>query len=709
MRKNRSACYRQNRILETSLNRYKQQVNMYRKRLTRLRKKITPTNGDTPRSKTRKLLRRQHVNLDVRRTLNYHHALVQSLKTKFRNCMKEKERSIVSHVVLSGITKRYRKIAEASLGFSRRRWKTAKRFAEAGLPCKQRVASKMAEALKSEVKKFYIRDDVSRSTTGEKETRTMLKEKKQKRFLTDTMQILHARFISEFHGTISYSLFCRLRPYWVVVPTAADRSTCQCKTHENLAFKANRMKQLKLIETEDLDMLAAKVACDVGNKTCMYGECTICKNAQLPIRYTDGVTAQDEIWWWEWNSKAEEREKKGDKDNQDKYTVHFTIKEKVVGSVDHLVNEFCKDLPKYKKHTYNIKHQYRKYREIRENLKEDEVLLHIDFAENYAGKYANEIQSVHFGSGHQQVTLHTGVYYTKGRDPVSFCTVSPCLEHNPVAIWSYLDPVFNHIKDEHELSTVHIFSDGPVTQYRQKQNFFLLSTKPFQSDFKLITWNFFESSHGKGAPDGVGGALKRSADRIVAHGVDVPNAITFYEKLNGSAIKLFYVSGVSTNTLPTLPTVTGTMALHQVVCSSEKEIAYRHVSCFCSPKEQFNCECFNTRHFSFITEEQQVAKTASLQPVVFSPDLTGQHCIVEYDGHPYPGIIVAVDQSDVLVKAMHRVGRLWQNRFFWPSMADECWYNYDAIITLIPEPHKVGSRHQEVDHKVWALVVKKYG
>ena len=217
-----------------------------------------------------------------------YYALVQSLKTKFRNCMKEKERSIVSHVVLSGITKRYRKIAEASLGFSRRRWKTAKRFAEAGLPCKQRVASKMAEALKSEVKKFYIRDDVSRSTTGKKETRTMLKEKKQKRFLTDTMQTLHARFISEFHDTISYSLFCRLRPYWVVVPTAADRSTCQCNTHENLAFKANRMKQLKFIETEYLDMLAAKVACDVGNKTCMYGECTICKNAQLPIRYTDG-------------------------------------------------------------------------------------------------------------------------------------------------------------------------------------------------------------------------------------------------------------------------------------------------------------------------------------------------------------------------------------------------------------------------------------
>lgn len=40
--------------------------------------------------------------------------------------------------------------------------------------------------------------------------------------------------------------------------------------------------------------------------------------------------------------------------------------------------------------------------------------------------------------------------------------------------------------------------------------------EPYEYDFKGITWNFFEASHGKGAPDGVGGALKKLADRIVA-------------------------------------------------------------------------------------------------------------------------------------------------------------------------------------------------
>ena len=55
--------------------------------------------------------------------------------------------------------------------------------------------------------------------------------------------------------------------------------------------------------------------------------------------------------------------------------------------------------------------------------------------------------------------------------------------------------------------------------------------EPYKYGFKEITWNFFEASHGKGAPDGVGGALKRSADQIVAHGGDIPDAQSLYNKL----------------------------------------------------------------------------------------------------------------------------------------------------------------------------------
>ena len=45
-------------------------------------------------------------------------------------------------------------------------------------------------------------------------------------------------------------------------------------------------------------------------------------------------------------------------------------------------------------------------------------------------------------------------------------------------------------------------------------------------------------------PDGVGGALKRSADRAFKHGEDIPNAQILYEKLKctNSSVELFYIS-----------------------------------------------------------------------------------------------------------------------------------------------------------------------
>lgn len=59
----------------------------------------------------------------------------------------------------------------------------------------------------------------------------------------------------------------------------------------------------------------------------------------------------------------------------------------------------------------------------------------------------------------------------------------------------------------------------------------MLTKEPFKKVFKDISWHFFEASHGKGAPDGVGGTLKRSADRIVRHGRDIPNAEVMFYKL----------------------------------------------------------------------------------------------------------------------------------------------------------------------------------
>ena len=92
--------------------------------------------------------------------------------------------------------------------------------------------------------------------------------------------------------------------------------------------------------------------------------------------------------------------------------------------------------------------------------------------------------------------------------------------------------------------------------------------------FKSMTWNFTEASHGKGAPDGVGGALKNLADRLVAYGTDIPDAEALLHNLSEqSSVKLFKVTEEDIETCgelvpPSLKTVQGTLKVHQVRCHS---------------------------------------------------------------------------------------------------------------------------------------------
>ena len=81
------------------------------------------------------------------------------------------------------------------------------------------------------------------------------------------------------------------------------------------------------------------------------------------------------------------------------------------------------------------------------------------------------------------------------------------------------------------VDTLHFYSDGPCTQYRQKHNFYLFKKFVHELGFKFASWNFFEAGHGKGAPDGIGGSVKRSAHLRVKYGNDVCTASQFVSQL----------------------------------------------------------------------------------------------------------------------------------------------------------------------------------
>lgn len=481
--------------LKAKLAKEKRKGEKYKKRYQRMKREAPSV---SPQSKVRELVRGQKVRSPIKRALLFHTTLVENIRQKYRNAKTEKERQLIARVTSGSILKKYKlqKYTQKAFGYSKKRNATLSVDLCATI---KRKESDAALEIKRKVRSFYLRDDVSRMTPGCKQTITRQKKKMQKRLLTDTLKNLHRKFLSEQHGQLSYSTFCRLRPFWVITPTEADRNTCLCKTHENTQLMANVLHSRGILSTKSIEDMADSIMCDSKGKACAYSECRECLlNAYQTLKQP----GEAEVCVAQWTT---ERIHKEDKSSM------ITVKRDLVTTESDLVSQFQERLSRFKQHIFNIRWQYTAYRQIRETLKADECMLHIDFSENYLCKYSQEIQAVHFGGSHQQATLHTGVLYTaEDQSPLAFCSISPSRRHDPTAIWAHLDPVLGMIRQRFpEVKKLHFFSDGPATQYRQKGNFYLLSTEPYKLGFENINWNYFEAGHGKGAPDGVGGALKR--------------------------------------------------------------------------------------------------------------------------------------------------------------------------------------------------------
>jgi hypothetical protein len=70
-------------------------------------------------------------------------------------------------------------------------------------------------------------------------------------------------------------------------------------------------------------------------------------------------------------------------------------------------------------------------RELKENLQNEEIIVHIDFAKIYLYNYTSEIQAVHFGVSHKQVNLQTRVGHTTNYT-VSLGSLSSSMRMTPL-------------------------------------------------------------------------------------------------------------------------------------------------------------------------------------------------------------------------------------------------------------------------------------
>ena len=712
MNKVRAKLNRRISQLEEELANERRRAERYKKRHQReLRKSAPKTAFLSPRSKTRRLLRFMSVSSEVKKTVLFHNVVMQNLNEKYASMKSRCARMKFQKLFIGRTIRKYKMLTlcRSVVGFSSRN------------PVNSKLAwkkSDFCEKLKKEISLFYVRDDVSRTTAGKKETITRNKMKMQKRFVLDTLENLHRKFVAENPTiAVSYSLFCRLRPFWVLLPDLKSRDTCLCKLHENLMLMAEKLLKMQMIPSANLEQLVTSCCCTTSSKTCMYGSCSICKD--LAISLTSDIDPKEPVSCKQWMTTSERKEKRGET-----VCVKVTSKEHIHEPFEKFIVRFNEMMKKFKKHFFNINHQFLQYRYLKGSLHTEDCMVHIDFSENFTCKYFKEIQSVHFGSSHCQATLHTGVFYVRvGNEvkPTSFCTISDSKQHDPCGIWAYLDPVLKMIKQQHPtVSTIHFFSDGPATQYRQKLNFYYFCTQIQSCGFANGTWNFSEAGHGKGAADGVGGALKRTADKLASLQHDISSPKLLYDALSAtkSSILLFYVGtdvvDDATASVPlTVPAIPGTMSIHQILCTNYGQIKYRDISCFCA-SDKVSCDCYEIKGFSFVEPETKSTsvemcsnkqhelihfcekkQSKSAAPDVWIPvtnletNLVGKFCIIKYDGKPYPGRILQVepDDDDALIACMSRIG---ENRFFWPLCRDEAWYMRPDILGIIRSQPPLG-------------------
>lgn len=588
VRRDRSKMYRKIQEQAGKLKKSNALTEKWKKKYYKLLK-VKANRSPTPRKKVTMIIEKGMK--EVKKKLLFGEALQSQLKNKARQLTSQADKQMFYKCVAGQELKKYRCLKEAT--FLKRSEVKYRRTTDL-VGCKRMIVNQRQKKGTSighrqvkDIRNFLEDDSNSCVAPGRKDVITKKKVTMRKRYLMNSLQNLHKKFC-ETKYKLSYATFCRYRPFWVVHPKPSARDTCLCIHHENIKLMYNKIHRLQLCKEKNLTELLNSVCCDKDDKDCMYRDCMRCKD-KLPVFLQPAdVNDEDMTNYQQWRKKNIVRQKKGKE-----ITSNITVKETIRCSVQELKEHFTKLLVQFKIHVFNMCHQFKTLKDLRSKLMQNEAMVVMDFSENYTCKYSSEVQSAHFGGSKPEITIHTGVYFTSNRPKgQQFATISSNNRHDACAVWAHLKPILKVIKDENpNVDTIHLQSDGPTSQYKNRKALFLLTIFLKAMGMNRGYWNYTEPGHGKGIADAVGGQLKSHADKVVLQGKDITNEDELIKTLLD--LKKVIIKRVSTEDInkidkllmesaPTVvPAVPNTLKVRQAVWEKdeEKTLHLRYLSC----------------------------------------------------------------------------------------------------------------------------------
>ncbi|CAH0553265.1 unnamed protein product [Brassicogethes aeneus] len=588
--------------LKQKLEALQRKVQQYKKRFQRLQKQMNNKTNEsmsslnsnslllTPNTRVNLIIEESKSDADVvKKKLLFGEVIKDQLRESYNILNTTREKQVFKKIVSGNVIKKYNLKTKCSKYFKFR--KTPSYETSDLMTYKQRDGSRsyLLSSIKKKVQDFYEEDINSRLCPGKKDFVTRNKIRRQKRLLGNTIKNLYIKYIKRNpKPNISYRFFCRNRPFWVKPLKVTDRNTCQCIIHANMNLMVDCLYSNKVISSKAHSHVIKDVCCNDQNENCLLRKCTECKKSKILY---NSFEPNRIVQYFKWvNLKQSYFDKKSQ-------TTKFTKKIAKVpfqSKCSQILKQFEQQLYIFMAHKSRIGHQYSSIVKLKETLKNNELLIHCDFSENYNLKYSEEVQSFHFGGSRQQVSMHTTVVYSNldnsACKAVSFCTLSESLDHNPPAIWAHLCPILKFYSGK-GIEKLHFLSDSPSTQYRNKTMFSFITNNllTYFEGFKDVTWNYSEAGHGKGAPDGIGGVCKRTADRIVAQGRDISSFMELVDilKENCPGVNFFVVSKADIEVFDNLIKESkilpfhGTMKVHQIrTYAGTYKLWLRSISCY---------------------------------------------------------------------------------------------------------------------------------
>lgn len=534
----------------------------------------------------------------------------------------------------------------------------------------------ITKEVKNWVKIFFERDDISRICPGKKDCisirniETGEKELIQKRLILMNLKEAYAIYKNTPDAPdIGFSSFCSIRPKFCILAGASGTHTvCVCTYHQNVKLQVSAIGLYSI----DYKMLMSKFACSLTNRKCMLHLCSECpgeNGIKSYLEHLEILKEMDVLKYKQWVSV-------------DRCSLIDQTE-----TVEEYISSLSGKISKLTRHHYISKAQSSFLRRLKENLLANEVIILMDFAENYSFLIQDEVQGYHWENS--QCTVHPFVIYRTaicdGEEkvvPQSFCFISPDTKHSTAMVYTFLCSLIPHIKSFlPNITKIYYFSDGCAGQYKNKYNF--TNIYYHKKDFGVACeWHFFATSHGKSPCDGIGGVVKRattraSLQRPYKDQILTPQEMFRFCENNLKEIKFFFITNGQVkekeeflrNRFEQAQTIKGTQRLHKYIPSGSGKIIVYETS------------------DSDEGDERQVLKSSiSNETINFPNPKCGDYVICHYNDQDWIGFIQSFDAEfdDFRIQFLHPSGK--SKYYFYPAVEDACNIAADNIIKVLSIP-----------------------